>query len=79
MTNQLVSHIGLFLNSLWLLFGVSDANVILFVLIIIVSFVIALLAFFGPIFTFVRSCIFLSLCSKEVDIDALILCNWELV
>jgi hypothetical protein len=39
----------LFLNSLWLLFGVSDANVIPFVLIIIVSFVIALLAFFGPI------------------------------
>jgi hypothetical protein len=38
----------LFLNFLWL-FGVSDANVILFVLIIIVSFVIALLAFFDPI------------------------------
>jgi hypothetical protein len=34
----------LFLNSLWLLFGVTDANVIVFVLIIIVSFVIALLA-----------------------------------
>jgi hypothetical protein len=59
---------------------ISDAKVIVFVLIIIVSFVIALCSTSVGLFSFVRSYfIFSSLCTKEVDIDALILCNWELV